>query len=278
MRFSTGNLMPHLTVALLAACGIDIQEAKAAVRSQITLGSAARIIPTGSRGRKKTYFPADVEEAKCLAEEFTKDIRLRGALRINRPYVYWTLYLLAYEWLYAWMHEDGRRTVARWDEPPTLKEDRVTISRRDAKLARTMARARAYVRDRSWLAEYDGTREASVDRASVLASLLSLARDRHLASGGRPQKWTVSIAARHLKMPVKTLTAFAQRDERIRVLVPESADSYLSRVARWAITECRNEGLNLTPTEVVRKAKILAKPANYRLVSSLIGDCGSCLL
>jgi plasmid maintenance system antidote protein VapI len=268
--FTTMGLPPHLAVAILASCRIDFNEAKEAVAEQSSLPQSARLIPKGSRGPRKIFVPENVSEAKRLALSFTTNLRERGKLKPARPFVYWMLYLLDRQWLYDWMHESGRRTVACWDKPPDIAEDRAVIINKGAQLARQAARARAYTRDRAWLELNDRIQIQATDRANTILTALSTNKEQYFAELGRPKKWTIPEAAKRLRMPRKTLSGLIQRDERIRTLVPELSHEYLLRVIDWAITECLRMGISLTPTRVVKIGKLLGNSKNMKVIAGAI--------
>ena len=265
-KLSAARLTPSLTIAILASCRIGFNEAKQAVAEQSSLAPSARIVPKGSRGSRKTFLPKNVSEAKKLAHNFTRNSRERGNLKVKRPFVYWMLYLDARRWLYDWMHEEGRRTVARWEEPPNVQEDRAIIMSKGPRLERQAARARAYIRDLEWLKLTDSTRVHATDRVTTVLEALRLEKERHLGEVDRPIKWTVAAAAKRLRMSPKTLTALAQRDQRIRSVVPESPHDYMLRVIAWAVKECEKQRIVLTPTGVLRMGRITGRTENMKLI------------
>ncbi|MFS0756121.1 TniQ family protein [Noviherbaspirillum sp. 1P10PC] len=269
-KFSISQLAPHLVIAILAGCGIDFDEAKNLVAAQKSLPPTARLVPQGARGPKSCFRPTSISEAQQFAQEFTTDGHDRGDLKAKRPFVYWMLYLNARPWLYDWMHEGGHRTVSRWDEPPSIMQDRTLILGNGARLARQAARARAYTRDRKWLNSKDSTRTQQLDRATTIIESLAIAKAKHHAEVGRPKKWTVSEAAKRLRMPNKTLTAFAQRNKEIRALVPELPQEFLFRVINWTIAECIQKGLDLTPLSVLKKGGLLINPTTMKFCTSVI--------
>lgn len=275
-NMSASTLTPDLAIAVLVGCGLNFDDVRCAIAAQKLLPLDMRLVPTGSRGPKKVFKPANVAEAKELALAFSAESQERAELRFRRPFVYWMLFLDQREWLYSWIHEDGRRTLtSSWDEPPSLEHDRQVIREDGSRLSRSMARARAYTRDRIWLEEFDQTRVQVINRSLILLDQLTYAKTEHCREAGRPIKWTVASAAKRLRIPPKTLTAFAQRDAGIRALVPETAVDFKMRVIVWAADEAFRVAELPTPTAVLKIGLLTGSSKTMKLISSVIAERAS---
>jgi len=271
VRNLKANTFPaHLAVAILASCRIDFDDAKEAIGEQSSLPLPARRIPKGGRGTRKTFIPENVSEAKEMALTFSKNFRERGKLKRARPFVYWMLYLQAWQWLYDWAHEGRLPVLACWDKPPDVEEDRAIIMNNGALLARQAARARAYTRDREWLELNSRVRTEAKYRARKIFEELCLNKERFFAELGRPERWTVPTAAKRLRMSRKTLSALTIKDERIRNIVPEGPREYLVRVIEWAIMECLKNHISLTPTSVMKMGRLHGNSAKREVVVAAI--------
>lgn len=254
-NLSAAQLTPNLAIAVLVGCGITFASAVKAVQEQKALDPSERLVPRGSRGARQFYYPKDVDDARHLATDFG----LPPELRLRRPFVFWMLFLCDRKWLYDWIHQDNPKSASHWDEPPSTTQDRNLVDAEGSRHLRQAARARAYTRDREWLESYDATRVQAVDRAAVLIDQLIAAKQAHFAEHGRPSKWTVALAAKRLRIPHKTLAAFARRNDVIRLLVPESASAYTTRIIDWAVEKTFSDGEVPTPYTVKRLTGITGK-------------------
>lgn len=267
-KLSVAHLSPSLAIAVVVSCGLTFADTTAAIREQKALEPSCRLVPPGSRGSRKSYCPADVADAREMAKTFG----VKKKIRVYRPFVFWMLFLRDRDWLYNWMHEDNPRCATKWDAPPSISLDRALIRGDGSRLHRQAARARAYSRDRTWLESNDASRPQGTDRLAILIDQLKSAKKAHYSALGRPLKWTVASAAKRLRMPHKTLSAFAQREAIIHELVPESASTFLTRVIDWAVAATICEGAPPTATKVLRFANLKGEVKVMRQISAAISE------
>lgn len=267
-KLSVDKLSPALAIAVVVSCGLTFADTTAAIREQKALDQSRRQVPPGSRGPKRFYCPVDVADAREMATTFG----VKKKVRVYRPFVFWMLFLRDREWLYNWMHEGNPRCATNWDAPPSILLDRALIRGDGSQLHRQAARARAYSRDREWLESNDAKRSQRVDRLAILINQLKSAKEAHYAELGRPLKWTVASAAKRLRVPHKTLSAFAQRETIIHELVPESSSTYLTRVIHWAVAATICEGAPPTATTVLRFANLKGEAKVMRQISAAISE------
>jgi hypothetical protein len=281
-RFSLSKMSSHLATAVLSACGISFDEARQAITDLKSVPSSKQVWLGVGRHSNKTIVSSNVFEAKRIAHEFQAETPRRPCdLKIYRPYVYWRLYFSEPAWLWNCLHNTKFEVDVldiKWDEPPSVEQDRLTILSDGPKTPRHMARARAHTRDRDWFESHKSTRNLIVDRRGTIdnvISALSLAKIQHYAEQGRPRKWTLILAAKLLSMRIHTLSNLANCDERIGNLVPELPKDFQLRVIEWGIEECQRQGLPLTTTRVIRMAN-LARQTPIRLVESIIYKRTAC--
>lgn len=265
----TRKFEPHLAAAVLVACGISFDEAKHEVAYQKSLQSPEKLVVTRSRASDNEPRPTSISEAKKIAEEFARHRQQRSGLRAVKPYAYWMLYFQDWTWLWNWAHEREMQSWRKWKQPPSIEEDRIMICGTSSSAKRHMARARAYARDRSWLEHYKETRRPKIDRISKILPALVAARTQHFAEVGRPTKWTITLAAKRLRIPIGTLRGLARRNKPIAALVPESSQDFCGRLIDWGIETCIRQGFNLTPSKVQRTA-ILSGKTSVNLIASVI--------
>ncbi|MFS2081822.1 hypothetical protein ACCD04_28890 [Telluria sp. Tellsp131] len=265
----TRNFEPHLAVAVLVACGISFDEAKHEVAYRKSVPLSERPVPKMSRASDNEPRPTSLSEAKKIAQEFGRHRKQRSGLRTFKPYTYWMLYFQDWTWLWNWAHDREMKSLRKWKEPPSIEEDRITICGGSPATKLNMARARAYARDRSWLELHKETRRPKIDRIRKILPALSTARTQHFADIGRPTKWTLTLAAKRLRIPIGTLRGLARRNGSIAALVPESSHAFCLRLIEWGIKTCVQQGGNLTPSKVQRAA-LLSGKTSVNFIASVI--------
>ncbi|MGJ9418584.1 hypothetical protein ACHAC9_12575 [Massilia sp. CMS3.1] len=266
----TKNLEPHIAVAILVANGITFDNAKQEVAYQKSLPLTKRRQVSKDRTASKDGRPSTVIEARQIAENFGHQHKQRSALRAVKTYAYWLLYFQDREWLWNWAHDRDMRSAPKWIEPPGINADRVTIRGTSSAFKQHMARARAYARDREWLDDYKKTlRPQKKCRDNKILGALSAVRVQHFAEKSRPIKWTVTLAARRLRIPIPTLNKFIRRNKILGELIPESPHDFRSRLIEWGITECIRQGRKLTASQVQRAA-LLPGQTPYHIIEAAI--------
>jgi hypothetical protein len=255
----TYELTPHLLVALLVSCGIGFAEAKMEVARQRALPPSERRVVDERKPRNVKRIPEGTEEAKKMALACSSR---KAHFRDEYPYAYWTLFFSSRKWLIAYYQEGGRRTLAKFDPPPSIKEDRALFTQNLGKQQKDR-RARVYVRDRAWLESLQGQRERPnrfEERRKTLVQRLEAARTQHMQSTERPTKWTIKEAARRLSCSDRVLSHQSIVYPKIRELVPEPSAEFYARSLQWAYDELTKDGADPPEYKVLYLANLHKLP------------------